>query len=467
MSMRYVREESKEDRGKVDHTAGRPWSGRGARSHGRGSGRGRGRYVATGRCRGSAGRGRFSNSYSYSRTEADSSSKKWVRAVQEVSDVDPQTRGTRGEPSLAGVKGSDEDSSLKKNKDLASQSMERRGVHKLVKKPSDCAQGAKPALDSAGEDGDELLRKGRHKLVRTMESSYKRGRTSEVEMNLKGKLPSIETSCEARGISSANAPKKRDLDKMEPETKGFIKKQKKESSTSIAGMERRGFGKLVLRHNADDDNDPKASNARSAEVDSWTKRHSSHNKKRREASGPRRIALRGVGSAKIESDSEVVGDEDQHKKPEKSLTDHCYKDTGRGIRGRGRGRGRGRSAGRNGGRSGNIGLVRVQSSNPSETPICPTFRKGLPCNDPKCIYRHDVCSEASRPICVFFQRNGMCDKGEDCPFRHVKVNWNAAICPSFAQFGYCEIAGCALRHVVEKKKNSFCRKVGQVTNQKG
>lgn len=245
---------------------------------------------------------------------------------------------------------------------------------------------------------------------------------------------------------------------MEPE-KEFIKKQKIESSASIAGMERRGFGKLVLRQNADDGNDPKASKMKSVGDHSWTKRHSSHNKRRSGASGPRRIALRGDGSAKIETDSEVVGDEDQHKKPEKSLTDHCYKDTGRGIGGRGRGRGRGRLAGRKGGRGGNIGLVRVQPSNPSETPICPTFRKGLPCNDPKCIYRHDVCSEASRPICVFFQRNGMCDKGELCPFRHVKVNWNAAICPSFAQFGYCEIDGCTLRHVIEKKKNSFCRKV--------
>ena len=457
----------------MGHTAGRPWRGRGARSHGRGSGRGR--HGAVGRGRWSAGRGRFNNSYSRSEA-AESSSKKWVRADQEVSDVNAPTRGGQ---SLAGAerdgtlsanppKGSGEDSTPKV-KDSASQSMERRGVHKLVKKSNGCAQEladatltsvshsqAKPDLDLAGEDrGDSLERKGRHKLVRKSDSSDKRGRTSVVE-----------TACEDRRITKANeSPKKRDIDEiLDQETNASIKKQKiDEKSTSIADMERRGFGKLVLRHKSDDDNEPKTSKVQSVGDDSWTKRHSSHNKKRRLASGPRRIALHGDGSAKVEA----VDDEDQQKKPEKSLTDHRYKDTGRGIGGRGRGRGRGRSSGRKGGRSGNIGLVRVQPSNPSETPICPTFRKGMPCNDPKCIYRHDVCSEASRPICVFFQRNGMCDKGEDCPFRHVKVNWNAAICPSFAQFGYCESVGCTLRHVIEKKKNSICRKVGHVPNQKG
>jgi len=110
-----------------------------------------------------------------------------------------------------------------------------------------------------------------------------------------------------------------------------------------------------------------------------------HNRKRKHTgtSGPRRINLsisKEVGDA---SNSE---DEDKNNiTSQKTLTDFCYKDTGRGrggrgvIRGRGRGRGRGRPTVK-----GNIGLVRVQDKNLSNTPICPTFRRGIPCNDPKC-----------------------------------------------------------------------------------
>ena len=120
----------------------------------------------------------------------------------------------------------------------------------------------------------------------------------------------------------------------------------------------------------------------------------------------------------------------------------------------GRGRGRGRSSGRGGGRATagkNMGLVRVKPDNPSSTPICQTFRRGLPCKNPKCTLRHDVSTEASRPICVFFQRAGMCSKGDECPFRHVKIRWDAEICPMFEKVGYCEDADCVLSHVVAKK----------------
>ena len=180
-----------------------------------------------------------------------------------------------------------------------------------------------------------------------------------------------------------------------------------------------------------------------------------HNRKRKHTgtSGPRRINL---SISKEEGGALDSEDEDKNDITlQKTLTDFCYQDTGRGrggrgvIRGRGRGRGRGRPTVK-----GNIGLVRVQDKNLSNTPICPTFRRGMPCNDPKCKLRHDVAAEASRPICVFFQRNGMCSKGDDCPFRHIKVPWNAEICPMFQKVGYCEDANCRLRHVDAKKSSS-------------
>jgi len=140
----------------------------------------------------------------------------------------------------------------------------------------------------------------------------------------------------------------------------------------------------------------------------------------------------------------------KHLPSEKTLTDFCYQDTARGGLGRGRGMGRGRQSARGG--RGSMGLVRVKPQNASLTPICPTFRRGLPCNNPLCTLRHDVSAEASRPICSFFQRNGMCSKGADCPFRHIKVAWDAEICPMFEKTGYCEDPDCLLRHVSVKKK---------------
>jgi hypothetical protein len=104
----------------------------------------------------------------------------------------------------------------------------------------------------------------------------------------------------------------------------------------------------------------------------------------------------------------------------KILTDFRYQDAGRG-----RGRGRGLSSTCGGGSTGgrNMGLVRVKHID--EDAICATFLRGLQCSNPKCTMRHDVATEVLRPVCVFFQRNGMCNKGEGCPFRHVKVRWDA------------------------------------------
>ena len=145
--------------------------------------------------------------------------------------------------------------------------------------------------------------------------------------------------------------------------------------------------------------------------------------------GPRRICL---STAIIEDEGKDADQTDAQSK--KTLTDFQYKDTS--ARGRGRGK--------------TMGLVRVKRNN---IPICPTFSRGLPCNNAKCNLRHDVSTEASRPMCVFFQRNGMCSKGDDCPFKHIKISWDAEICPTFERLGYCEDESCVLRHVVSKKKS--------------
>jgi len=95
----------------------------------------------------------------------------------------------------------------------------------------------------------------------------------------------------------------------------------------------------------------------------------------------------------------------------------------------------------------NMGLVRVKP-NENKTPICPVFLRGIPCLDERCTKRHDVPKEAAMPICSFFQRNGLCLKGETCPFRHVKVNLNnGRVCPTFRQLGFCNNKDCVLPHV--------------------
>ena len=50
------------------------------------------------------------------------------------------------------------------------------------------------------------------------------------------------------------------------------------------------------------------------------------------------------------------------------------------------------------------------------------------------------------PSCKFFLE-GLCTKGDDCPYRHVKVNEAADVCPDFLK-GFCPAAAeCKKRHV--------------------
>ena len=126
-----------------------------------------------------------------------------------------------------------------------------------------------------------------------------------------------------------------------------------------------------------------------------------------------------------------------------TLTDFAYRSRFHSF-GSGRGRGRGRGL--------NVGLVRV---NPDETktPICPTFLRGIRCENELCQKRHDVPIESARPVCSFFQRHGQCLKGSDCPFRHVKMNPLAMLCPSFNLLGYCDDEKCVMKHVAANKSS--------------
>jgi hypothetical protein len=97
-------------------------------------------------------------------------------------------------------------------------------------------------------------------------------------------------------------------------------------------------------------------------------------------------------------------------------------------------------------KSKNIGLVRIQPDE-TNTPVCPTFLRGLHCQNQFCRKRHDIPKEYAMPVCSFFQRHGQCLRGDTCVFRHVKLNANAMVCPSFAVLGFCEDEKCTMQHV--------------------
>ncbi|KAJ3010118.1 hypothetical protein HKX48_007578, partial [Thoreauomyces humboldtii] len=57
-------------------------------------------------------------------------------------------------------------------------------------------------------------------------------------------------------------------------------------------------------------------------------------------------------------------------------------------------------------------------------------------------------NEHNMAICLHFERSG-CHK-DGCPYLHVKLSPDAAVCPAFALEGYCDSGSqCLLRHVFE------------------
>jgi Zinc finger C-x8-C-x5-C-x3-H type (and similar) len=106
----------------------------------------------------------------------------------------------------------------------------------------------------------------------------------------------------------------------------------------------------------------------------------------------------------------------------------------------------------------NMGLVRV-APDVKKAPICPTYLRGLQCQDEFCRKRHDVPRDFATPVCSFFLRHGNCLRGEECVFRHVKVNPSAMVCPSFSLLGFCEDEACQMQHV--RQRIGATKSVGQ------
>ena len=438
-SMRYVRGRGKNTEEKARGRGGPPadrnqrWTSPEARGRGRGGVCGS-LSASRGRSNYSFARGTSSNKHNQTTGKAN----KWVRQSDDDTDGRPAAQTDADDAKIEG------------NKPISS--LERRGKHKLVMK----RDSSEIALDETGDakgDGDIILGVGT-KSTEDQKIAMKSGDRSETE-------------------------------------------QTEIKQSSSGGMERRGFGKLVLKRADSKDGSSGARSKIATSGNTWKRQSSKSSNlmmgdkkdngnnttakqnsrqntrhiagsKRKHAehpTEPRRISLMkssmsekqlkddgGQNCALVTNAAPSAAGLKPAPSSEKTLTDFCYQNTGGRGRGSGRrGRGGGRGSSVRGGKvGGNVGLVRVKPENTSSTPICPTFRRGLPCKNPKCRLRHDIATEASRPICVFFQRNGMCTK-DDCPFRHVKVPWDAEICPAFGKMGYCEDPDCLLRHVVTKK----------------
>ncbi|KAF2806622.1 uncharacterized protein BDZ99DRAFT_465419 [Mytilinidion resinicola] len=76
---------------------------------------------------------------------------------------------------------------------------------------------------------------------------------------------------------------------------------------------------------------------------------------------------------------------------------------------------------------------------PNRVPACLHFVRGN-CTNDKCRYAH-VRINPTAPVCRAFGRLGYCDKGADCPDRHMFE------CPDYANKGMCRNAKCRLLHV--------------------
>ncbi|KAI1386205.1 uncharacterized protein F4822DRAFT_409280 [Hypoxylon trugodes] len=73
------------------------------------------------------------------------------------------------------------------------------------------------------------------------------------------------------------------------------------------------------------------------------------------------------------------------------------------------------------------------------TPLCVHFAKGN-CHNPSCSYVHAEHSP-SDPVCRSFGIYGYCEKGAQCPDRHVFE------CPDFSNTGVCKTKGCKRPHI--------------------
>ncbi|KAI1470419.1 uncharacterized protein F4812DRAFT_417460 [Daldinia caldariorum] len=73
------------------------------------------------------------------------------------------------------------------------------------------------------------------------------------------------------------------------------------------------------------------------------------------------------------------------------------------------------------------------------TPLCVHFAKGN-CHNTSCSYVHAAHSPTD-PVCRAFGIYGYCEKGAQCPDRHVFE------CPDFSNTGVCKLKGCKRLHI--------------------
>ncbi|OKL58404.1 hypothetical protein UA08_06094 [Talaromyces atroroseus] len=73
------------------------------------------------------------------------------------------------------------------------------------------------------------------------------------------------------------------------------------------------------------------------------------------------------------------------------------------------------------------------------SPVCVHFLRGR-CSNPECRYTH-VRVTPGAPVCRAFGILGYCEKGENCPDRHVYE------CPDYANTGSCKKKKCTLPHI--------------------
>ncbi|CAM9931259.1 unnamed protein product [Laminaria digitata] len=75
--------------------------------------------------------------------------------------------------------------------------------------------------------------------------------------------------------------------------------------------------------------------------------------------------------------------------------------------------------------------------------VCRAFLRGACEKKEKCLLTHAVQAE-KMPVCIYFEK-GLCFT-PNCPYLHVKVSRNAAVCAKFLK-GYCpDGAACRLKH---------------------
>ncbi|KAH8692171.1 CCCH zinc finger protein [Talaromyces proteolyticus] len=76
---------------------------------------------------------------------------------------------------------------------------------------------------------------------------------------------------------------------------------------------------------------------------------------------------------------------------------------------------------------------------PHRSPVCVHFLRGR-CSNPDCRYAH-IRVTPGAPVCRAFGVLGYCEKGAECPDRHVYE------CPDYANTGSCKKSKCTLPHV--------------------